>query len=278
LAEVTINTTPVSGATAPAPATPPTFTPEENPSDIAKSYAELRAKFTQVTQENAALKKAQPAAPVETPPADAPQPNPNEPPKAPDLTIEDKTAEGDQSEAAKKVADQAGFDLNPFNEEYANTGDVAEESRAKIAEGLKNVLGPDARAIVDQFIEGQKAVHANDRRMAFEEAGGEEAYVSMVTWAKDALSKEEIAAYNKTVNSGDRHAQHLAIRGLRARYEAENGRIPNTITAHGGPTGRGTAPFASAAEMTAAMRDPRYKTDEAYRAQVAARIAASPNL
>lgn len=273
----------MSGAAAPAATPAPTFTPEENPADITKSYAELRAKFTQTTQELAALKKTQPSATVETPnpqtpPADPAQPNPNDPPKAPDLTIEDKTASDDPADAAKKVADQAGFDLNPFNEEYVSTGDVAEESREKIAEGLKNVLGPDARSIVDQFIEGQKAVHANDRRMAFEEAGGEDAYVSMVTWAKDALSKEEVAAYNKTVNSGDRHAQHLAIRGLRARYEAENGRIPNTITATGGPTSRGAAPFASAAEMTVAMRDPRYKTDEAYRAQVAARIAVSPNL
>lgn len=276
MAEVILNTTEVTGPTAPAPQQPAEYVPPEAPTDLQKSYNELRAKFTQTSQELAALKKAQPSAPAaEAPPATQTAP-PSETPSQTSLEIEDKSdAQGDE---AQQVADAAGFDLNPFNEEYVNTGDVSEDSRVKIADGLKHILGDRAREIVDQYIEGQKAAHANDRRMAFEEAGGEDAYNKMVMWAKDALSKEEIAAYNKTVNSGDRHAQHLAIRGLRARYEAENGRIPNTITGHGGHVTSGAAPFASAAEMTAAMKDQRYKSDEAYRNQVRARIAASPNL
>jgi hypothetical protein len=285
LAEVTINTTSETGPNAPAPTPAPTFTPEENPADITKSYNELRAKFTQTSQELSALKKTgaapastteQPSAPasgappkIETPPTEGSETNPDGTPKKPD---------GNNEDAARQVADAAGFDLNPYNDEYATSGDVSEENRTKIADGLKKVLGPDARSIVDQFIEGQKLVHANDRQLFMGEAGGDDNYAAMIEWAKLSLPKEEIVAYNKQIDSGDRHATLFAIRGLRSQYEAVNGRIPNNVRASGGAVSGNVAPFGSAAEMTTAMRDPRYKTDEAFRKQVAARIAVSPNI
>lgn len=281
--QVTINTTPESGPNAPEQNTPAPFTPEENPADLAKSYAELRAKFTQTSQELSALKKGQQPAVGDTAPnsADDEAPDPN---GAPDPLTIDENKEGDEQQsredAAKQVADKAGFDLTPYNMEYEETGDVSEENRVKIAEGLANAFpkGTDVRALVDQFIDGSKHLHANDRNLAYQEAGGEDAYKNMIMWAKDALPKDEIAAYNRTVNSGDRHARLLAVRGLRAKFESENGRIPDNVMAAGGGTGAGAAPYSSAAEMVRDMQNPLYQTDPAFRDKVRSRIAASPNL
>lgn len=280
-------TTPESGATAPVET--PVVDPNRHewlPKEFATveaynaSYAELRADHTRKSQELARLRGETVETPAETtseePKTETPKTAPVTPPKIEEPKKDD---EANPDDPANKVIEASGFDVNPYQEEYFSTGDVTPENRAKIAEGLKGVLGDNALEIVNQYIEGQKVTHANDRKMYYEEAGGEDAYHGLVTWASTNLSKEEIAAYNKAIDSGDRHAATLAIRGLRSTYEAKNGRDPNRIIGSGGANGPSSgAPFQSSAEMTAAMRDPRYKTDEAYRANVAARIAASSNL
>lgn len=289
-------TSPEAPAVAPAPEVVvdpnrPAWLPAnfKTPEDFAKSYGELQSKSTRDSQELSRLKgqnvevtgpdgKPVVEAPAETPPDDKTKetPKPNDPVTPP--KIEEKK-EGDEEDPAKKVAEAANFNLDTYQTEYFDTGDVTVENRAKIAEGLKGVLGDNAAEIVNQYIEGQKATHANDRKMYYDEAGGEDAYTGMVTWAAENLSKDEIGAFNKSVDSGDRHQVLLAVRGLRSTYEQKNGRVPNNIKASGGATPpTGSAPFNSSAEMTAAMRDPRYKTDQAYRDNVAARIAASPSL
>ena len=283
-------TTPETGPEAPqAPAVDPNR-PAWLPQEFATveaynaSYAELRADHTRKSQELARLKGDAPAEEpktetTQTPPNDPAKPAPVTPPKIEDPAKKPDETKPDDKDPAEKAAEAAGFSLDNYQTEYFETGDVTPENRAKIAEGLKGVLGENALDIVNQYIEGQKVTHANDRQMYFNEAGGEDAYTGLVTWASTNLSKEEIGAFNKAVDSGDRHATLLAIRGLRSTYEAKNGRIPNNIRATGGAgANSANAPFQSSAEMTAAMRDPRYKTDEAYRANVAARIAANPNL
>jgi len=190
------------------------------------------------------------------------------------IKSDDKPAEA-PDDAAKKVVDAAGFDVTAFQSEYDTSGDVSEESRDKIAKGLEKILGKDARSVVDQFVEGQKAVHQNDHKMFVEAAGGEEQLTAMLTWAKTGLSKEHAEAYNRQIGSRDRPSIEIAITGLRAKYEAANGKTPNLIKAGGGPVSGSVSPFASSAEMVTAMRDPRYAKDPAYRDQIKARLAIS---
>ena len=219
--------------------------------DFVKSNGELQAEFTRTRQELAKLKgepdpTTPPADPPTTPPADDP---------------------------ATKAADAAGFDLAPYSTEYESNGDVSEESRVKIADGLKHALGADARAIVDQYIEGQKAVVGNDMAMYMQTAGGEENYQAMVAWASTTLPPAEIAAINAQLDSTDRTAVTFAITGLKAKYEAANGKQPSILTGKSGGVST-TVGFKSVAEMTEAMSGPRYKKDPAYREYVKARIAA----
>jgi hypothetical protein len=239
--------------------------------DFTKSYRELQASHTQARQELAKLKGDAPADP---PPADEPAPDASE--AKPEGTNDDgEDDDGNQDEeAAKKVAEAAGFDLAPFQSEYDQSGEVSEESRAKIAEGLKSVLGEDARQIVDSFIEGQKAVHTNDRGMFMDAAGGEQNYSTMTEWAAKSLPEDEIAAYNRQIESGDRHSTLFAIQSLKSKYEAANGRLSNITVANGGATSSSVG-YKSTAEMTADMENPKYKTDPAFREAIKAKIAAS---
>jgi hypothetical protein len=236
----------------------------QKPEDLANSYKEQQAALTRAQQELSRLKGEKPATDEQPPIAGVQESDEQKP---------DEEKPNDD-EAATKVADAAGVDLAPYQEEYNTSGDVSEENRVKLAEGLKKVLGDDARAIVDQFIEARKVVHANDTKMFMDAAGGQEQYATMTTWAAQNLPKEQVEAYNKQVESGDRHSVLFAIEGLRAKYEAANGRVPQRITGNGNAPANAGA-FRSAAEMTAAMKDPKYKTDEAYRNDVARRLALS---
>lgn len=261
---------PETGAVAPEPVAPvdpnrPTWLPEQfkSPEDMAKSWTDQRAEITRLQQ---GVKKPEEQT-QQTPPENA-EKKPDEQPNT------EPSKEQKQDDAAKEVADSAGVDLAPYQQEYNTTGDVSEDNRAKIAEGLKKVLGENARSIVDDFIEARKVVHQNDQKLFMDSAGGAENYAQMVQWASKELPKEQVEAYNRTVNSGDRHATLLAIEGLKSKFIAANGSAPRLLQGGGIPTG--TAAFRSTAEMVAAMNDPRYKTDQAYRDHVAQRLAASP--
>jgi hypothetical protein len=286
--EVTFTSAPTGPNAPPTPAASdrPSWLPENfaAPEDFAKSYGELHAEFTRTRQELSALKGEQ--TPAEGQP---PAPNPaaptasatstEQPPAGTnnDQPQEQKPAEsGAEADAAKQVADAAGFDLNPFHDEYETSGDVSQDSRAKIADGLKAVLGEGARQLVDDYIEGQKLIVQNDRKLFMDTAGGEENYNAMLAWAAEGMQKEQKEAYNRQINSGDRHAVLFAIEGLKAKYEAANGRAPNVILTGGGGGAVTEAGYKSSAEMRRDMADPKYKTDPAFREMVKRKLAISP--
>lgn len=198
--------------------------------------------------------------------------------KAPDPAAP-KAPEGEQpadktDAAAEQVAEAAGLDLAPFSTEFDETGDVSAENRAKIVDGLKSVLGDDAAAIVNDYIEGKKAILANDQRMFDEATGGDAEWAKMTAWAASALPEGEVAALNRQLESGDRHAILLGIEGVKNRYHAANGKPGNPLVGAGGGT-QTLAGYASQAQMVAAMNDPRYQKDEAYRQHVRQRLALS---
>jgi hypothetical protein len=266
----------------PAPAADPNrpaWLPDNftKPEDIATAYKELQAKFTQTSQELAGLKKT---ADGTTPPPEktAEELAAEEAAKAgktPEQLAAEEAAkkQSDDADAAQKAADAAGFDLAPFSEEFDTTGDVTEENRAKIADGLKSVLGDNARQLVDQYIEGFKASTANAMTDYMNAAGGEQNYVAMVSWAAEHMPKDQAEAFNRAIDSGDKSATLFAISGLKAQYEAANGRPADRITAGGGSF-TGVTGYASTAEMVRDMANPLYNTDQAFRDKVAARIKA----
>lgn len=171
--------------------------------------------------------------------------------------------------AAEDKAKAAGVDMSTLTDEFQKAGKLSDETYAALA-----AKGFD-KAAVDTYIAGAQARADAYDQVAFKAAGGSKEELSKITlWAQANMKPDEIAAYNKAVTSGDADFMGLAVGNLKARYDAANGSDPAKLEVpNGGSAGAGG--FASVGEMKAAMRDPRYRTDAAYRAGVEAKVKAA---
>lgn len=234
-----------------APATPGTTpAPEAKPTDLIlgkfKTQDDLVKAYTALEQ-----KQSQQALAVETPTTPAPTPE-------------------------AKPADKLGtnFQVDQYAQEFAKTGQLSDSSYKELeAKGFP-------KQIVDTYIEGQRAkaqaAETQAKATVYSVAGSEQAYGEMVLWAASGgLSDVDTLAYNNTLNNGSSEQVKLAVEGLKARYDKAFGRDPQLANGHA--VSAGPKPFRSNAEVTTAMKDPRYKTDEAYRSDVSARMAVSFN-
>ena len=97
-------------------------------------------------------------------------------------------------------------------------------------------------------------------------AGGEQAYANIINWAKTNVPAEQINAFDEVVNSGSVQAINLAVAGLKAQYDNANGVEGRMVTGKP-PTNSGDV-FRSQQELVAAMNDPRYDRDPAYRQDI----------
>jgi hypothetical protein len=101
----------------------------------------------------------------------------------------------------------------------------------------------------------------------FDMVGGESSYKDMLSWAGDALSKEEIEMYDSVMADGNANAIFFAVQALNGKYTDAVGKDGQLLT------GRSAAPaadnsFRSQSELVAAMSDKRYDSDPAYRSDV----------
>lgn len=167
--------------------------------------------------------------------------------------------------AAAAALAPTGLKMEDLSAEYQKAGGLSEDSYKKLSDaGIP-------KDMVDQYIAGQQAMANQVTAEAHAVAGGKDEFAQMTKWAATGLTAGEIAAYDKAVTGGTVDQVKFAVAGLKARYEAVNGKEPSLL---GNTTNAGSAAngFASQAEMTAAIKDPRYQSDSAYRAQVATKI------
>lgn len=232
-----VNSTPAETSTE----TPerPAWLPEKFKSveDMAKAYSELEKKLSQGSTEKPA-EGGDPASLEVTPPSDLP-------------------------------ASVSQDDFTRYNQEFMEKGALSDETFAELEK--KGI----PRATVEAYIAGQQALVEKRQSAGFDVVGGKEQYQKMVQWAAANLTRDEIAAFNSAVNGNWELAQ-IAIQGLHAKYQKASGVTPNLLNGEGGNNG-GTMAFASREEVKAAMRDPRYRVDPAYRDQVAARLRVTPD-
>lgn len=167
-----------------------------------------------------------------------------------------------KEDASKVVGPEA---LDNYVQEYRKDGQLSEASYKALQD-----MG-FGKAVVDAYIEGQRAVAEKQAETVYEKVGGRDSFAKVLEWAATALPAEEQEAFNGLMASGDLKTATFAVKNLAARYEAEN-RNPSRI--EGKPTGAQVG-FRSKAEMVAAMSDPKYKTDAAFRQDVARKMAMS---
>ncbi|WP_296084191.1 hypothetical protein [uncultured Agrobacterium sp.] len=170
-------------------------------------------------------------------------------------------------EAAQAQVEAAGLDFAALSTEYNEAGGLSQATYDRLA------AAGIPQSTVDAYIAGQEAIAQQGINEVMNEFGGADSYQSMVQWAASNMDKADIKAFNKVMDSGDRSSIKLTIAGLQARFQSANGSEPNLL--NGGNSGDSADVFRSTAELTAAMRDPRYAKDAAYRADVTAKASRS---
>ncbi len=101
-------------------------------------------------------------------------------------------------------------------------------------------------------------------------AGGEQEYNSMMGWAKDNLTEQEINMYDSVMDRGDTESAFFAVQALRYKYLDSVGTDGKMLT---GRAPSNTADvFRSQAELVEAMSDPRYESDPAYRSDILSKL------
>jgi hypothetical protein len=173
-----------------------------------------------------------------------------------------------EPQEAQQALAEKGLDLQDFSAEFAQKGELSTESYEKLEKA-----GFD-RKLVDQYIEGQRALAAQYETSIMGEVGGTEKYTEMVTWAKANMTPAEIDAFNTAVSSGNKEQAKLAVLGLNTKYLQSVGSDPQRLIG-GRNVAESSDTFESMAQVTAAMKDPKYKSDPAYRAKVQSKLARS---
>ena len=177
--------------------------------------------------------------------------------------VEEETEEFELSNNAELIAEASA--------EFEDNGQVSEETLAKF-QSMSSTDLVNAYIEMSDFVGEDGEVEAapdltdTDINTVKNVVGGEQAYENIMTWSQNNLPESKINAFDELVESGSVEAISLAVEGLKARYEMANGYEGELVT--------GRAPvqqsdgFRSQAELVAAMSDPRYDNDPAYRNDV----------
>ena len=102
--------------------------------------------------------------------------------------------------------------------------------------------------------------------------GGENQYQKLMQWAGTNLPENEINAFDGLINTGNVDAIQLGVQALKSKYDEANGYEGRMLTGKAATT---ADVFRSQAQLVAAMSDPRYDTDPAYRQDVVAKLERS---
>ena len=189
-------------------------------------------------------------------------------------TEETETASAEETPEEPKLSTGAALITDAQKEYYDNGNKLSEETMAKFSEMSSSDLlqayieinannpaqaEPEAADITDAQITEIK-----------QSAGGDKAYANVINWAKSNLDSSQTVAFDEVVNTGSVAAIKLAVAGLKAEYEKANGVEGRMVTGKA-PTNSGDI-FRSQAELVAAMNDPRYDRDPAYRQDVVEKL------
>ena len=177
-------------------------------------------------------------------------------------TVDKDEEEPEWSEGAALIADAS-------NEFYSNDGKLSEETMQEFSK-------MSSQDLVEAFMEIQKnnpdvgnapTQDLTDAEMnqVYNSAGGEAEYNKLTAWAAENVSDAKLDAFNSVIDKGEALAIQMAVAGLRSEYEAQEGYEGRMLQ---GKAARSLDAFRSQAEVVAALSDPRYERDEAYRQDV----------
>ena len=190
-----------------------------------------------------------------------------------ETTNETEVQESDEvSEEEKETPEDAALTTlmaDATTEFYDNNNTLSDETIEKFSEMSSTDLvktylelqknAPQPAADVPDLTESQ----VNSVR---DSVGGEAKYNEIISWASETLPQDTVESFDSIVSSGNVGAIKLAIAGMESEYENANGYEGKMIS--GKPPQTSKDIFRSQPELVAAMSDPRYDSDPAYRQDV----------
>ena len=178
----------------------------------------------------------------------------------------------EQPEDTPKMSEGATLITDASKEYYDNGNKLSPETMAKFSsmssQDLLKAYMEVSQNPEFQAQQGQPAdISQSDINQIKNSAGGDQAYANIINWAKSNLPQEKITAFDEVVNTGSIQAIQLAVSGLKSEYDNANGVEGRMVTGKTAPNNSGDV-FRSQQELVAAMNDPRYDRDPAYRQDV----------
>ncbi len=173
----------------------------------------------------------------------------------------------DDAPAEEEASVSLNSAVQSATEEFAESGALTDKAFIELEKaGLP-------RSFVESYIAGQESMSTAQALDIQNEVGGNANYNAMADWASDNLSDGDLDGFNSIVESGSVEQAKMAVKGLYAQFISAGGNPPEL--SQGGTSGSSVKPFGSAAQVTEAMRDPRYSSDPAFRDNVEKRLAVS---
>ena len=184
---------------------------------------------------------------------------------------ETETASAEEEPAETPKLSEGATLINSAQEEYYKNGNkLSDETLAKFSSMSSSDLlqaymeiNADNAQPVEPVASEITPDQISDIKSS---AGGEKQYANVINWAKSNLDGKSINAFDEVVNTGSVEAIKLAVSGLKAQYDNANGVEGRMVTGKA-PTNSGDV-FRSQQELVAAMNDPRYDRDPAYRQDI----------
>ena len=182
-----------------------------------------------------------------------------------DDEVEDTTLDEDELDLDDATAAGVNLIQDASEEYYDNDGAISAETMEEFAQ-------MDSRDLVNAFVAIQEnspesvggGPDLTDAEMnsVYSSVGGEEEYGKLTSWAAENLEDRALDAFNSIIDAGNPTAIQIAVAGMKAEYDNQEGYEGRMLQGKAARTQDG---FRSQAEVVAAMSDPRYDRDPAYR-------------
>jgi len=239
----------------------------KSPQELAKAYAELQRKMGQQSGEQ---------------PQETQEAKPESAPEQTSAYTAEQASERYGTAAVESLAEK-GVDLGEVMAKADQGQDISEHYET-LAETFNT-----SKEVVDMFV--QKMTSAPEgsadgltdaqSTAILSELGGQEAFDQLQAWGRENMSEAEKASYNQAVNTGNAEAVSWALKSLQARQGLKQQDVEPQLYGGGTPA-TDLSTFQSQQQVLDAMNKRNdqgqrlYDVDEAYRNQVAMRLANSP--
>ena len=231
----------------------------KNAEDLEKAYVELQKKLG---ENDGVSQEGQETQEVETEESDEPQLYKE------DGSVNYESVSKDYGETLSDLFKEKNVDPYSIADHfYKNNGQITQEMHDQLTgAGI-------AKEAVDAYLSGRaqdmgmnSQIAQTDINSIYESVGGEQKYKALMNWAGQNLSQDSINSFDHLVNTGDANSIQLAVTGLVAQYQNDNGYEGRMLTGKAAKTN--TDVYQSQAQLVEAMADPRYDRDPAYREAV----------